>query len=137
MKLIYGLLGFICFVAGSIGFVLPVLPTTPFFLLATFFFARSSERFNRWFVSTKLYKKHLETFLKNREMTLKTKLCTIIPASMMLMLTFLVINNLFMRITLIFLIAFIFFYFFTRIKTVPPEDKANQESCNAVSSDCE
>ncbi len=43
--LLAGLL-FVC--VGAIGIVLPLLPTTPFLLLATYCFARSSERLNNW-----------------------------------------------------------------------------------------
>jgi uncharacterized membrane protein YbaN (DUF454 family) len=68
---IYIILGFTFVGIGALGVILPVLPTTPFLLLASFFFTRGSERFNAWFVSTKLYKNHLADFIRNRSMELK------------------------------------------------------------------
>ena len=46
--------GFLCFALGMVGVVLPILPTTPFILVAAFCFARSSERLNAWFKCTAL-----------------------------------------------------------------------------------
>ena len=74
-KYFYITLGLISVVLGAIGVILPILPTTPFLLLASFCFARGSDRFNNWFISTNLYKKHLESFVRERSMTLKDKIC--------------------------------------------------------------
>ena len=103
---------------GMIGVALPVLPTTPFLLLASFCLAKGSERFHKWFTGTKLYQKHLDSFVKNRAMTLKTKFCILLPASAMLILAMIAMSNLYGRIFIVFLIIFKYVYFFTKIETV-------------------
>lgn len=51
MRYIYAGLGLFCVALGLIGVVLPLLPTVPFLLLATFFFANSSERLHNWIIT--------------------------------------------------------------------------------------
>lgn len=118
IKLLWIMIGIVSMVLGAIGVVLPVLPTTPFLLLASFCFAKGSDRFHKWFIGTKLYKKHLESFVTSRSMTLKTKLCILLPASAMLILAMLAMSNIYGRVFIVFLIIFKYIYFFTRIETV-------------------
>ena len=118
IKLLWLMIGIVSMVLGAIGVVLPVLPTTPFLLLASFCFAKGSDRFHKWFIGTKLYKKHLESFVTSRSMTLKTKLCILLPASAMLILAMLAMYNIYGRVFIVFLIIFKYIYFFTRIETV-------------------
>lgn len=130
MKVVLIILGFISMGIGIIGIVVPILPTTPFLLLASFFFAKGSKRFHDWFISTKIYKKYLESFVKSKAMTLKNKLTILLPVSLMLIITFIFVNNLHARIVLVILFIGKYLYFFTQIKTIAKEEteiKKNQE----------
>lgn len=122
MRILFIVLGFIFLGVGAVGIVVPILPTTPFLLLASFFFAKGSKRFHDWFLSTKLYKKYLESFVKSRAMTLKGKLTILIPVSCMLIITFILVNNIYARIVLVILFISKYVYFFTQIRTVSDEE---------------
>ena len=123
VRIAWLLFGFLSMGIGAVGVVLPVLPTTPFLLLASFCLAKGSERFHKWFTGTKLYKRHLDSFVKNRAMTLKTKFGLLIPASCMLLLAFLAMRNVYGRVFIVFLIVFKYVYFFTKIRTIPAGQK--------------
>ena len=73
--------------------MLPVIPTTPFLLAAAFFFARSSDRLNSWFRSTKLYKRVLEGYATKRSMTVKAKLAILVPVTILLAIGFALMAN--------------------------------------------
>lgn len=118
MKPLFIGLGFIFLAIGALGVFLPVLPTTPFLLVASFFFSRGSTRFHRWFLSTGLYKKHLESFATSRAMTLKTKITILSFASSMLILAFIFSANLYARIFIGLTMMFKYYYFIFRIKTI-------------------
>lgn len=130
MKVVLIILGFISMGIGIVGIVAPILPTTPFLLLASFFFAKGSKRFHNWFISTKIYKKYLESFLQSKAMTLKNKLTILLPVSLMLIITFIFVNNLHARIVLVILFIGKYLYFFTQIRTIAKEEtgiKKNKE----------
>lgn len=81
-------LGFLCLLLGCIGVLLPVLPTVPLFLATVFCFANSSEKLHNWFIHTGLYKKHLESFVQKRGMTVQTKLGIMISVTLVMGLGF-------------------------------------------------
>ena len=121
MRNIYLMIGMISFGLGFIGIVLPILPTTPFLLLAGFCFARSSKRVHNWFVSTKAYQRHLEPFVQKRAMTLKTKICILSLASFMLAFPLFLTDLWWLRVFIIGLYIFKYYYFLFKIKTIKLE----------------
>lgn len=124
-KYLFVVLGFIFFGLGAIGALLPVLPTTPFLLAAAFFFAKGSEKFNKWFLSTKLYKNHLESFVSRRAMTFKTKATILAFASTMLIIAFISVNNIIVRGVIAFAFLFKYYYFTFHIKTIREDEETN------------
>ncbi|OHE52585.1 MAG: hypothetical protein A3K61_00325 [Thaumarchaeota archaeon RBG_16_49_8] len=62
---------------GLLGLVLPILPTTPFLLLAAFCYSRSSKRFYDWLMSNRLFGSYLKNYKEGRGMPVKAKLFTI------------------------------------------------------------
>ena len=118
VRIVFMLLGFICLALGTIGVIIPILPTVPFYLATVFFFANSSQKLHNWFTGTKLYKKHLESYVQKRGMTVKTKLSIIIPVTIMMTLGFL----------MMFRVPVIYFIFI--VKTISKDDAAYEQALN-------
>ena len=72
-KIIYTIIGCLSLALGSVGAVLPILPTVPFLMLSALCFAKSSEKLNTWFKQTKIYKNNLESYVRGEGMTMRTK----------------------------------------------------------------
>lgn len=123
LRIVWIIIGFICLGLGCIGVVLPILPTVPFFMATVFCFAKSSERLHSWFVGTRLYKKHLESFVERKAMTLKTKLSIMGMVTAVMLVGFIMMDEVMAgRICLGLVWLFHVFYFIFRIKTIKPEE---------------
>ena len=114
-KGIYIILGIIFLGVGIIGIVLPVLPTTPFILLASFCLAKGSDRINNRFKKTKIYREYILNFKENG-LTKKQKIRIVFTADLMLLASGYFVNNFHVRIFL-FCLALIKTAVIFRIKT--------------------
>ena len=74
IRYIFLTIGAISFCLGTAGIVLPLLPTVPFYMLTLFCLARGSERFHRMFLESRLYKKTVGAYERDKALTLRTKL---------------------------------------------------------------
>lgn len=118
-KIIYLILGFIGLILGAIGAILPLLPAFPFLLLATICFAKSSEKIHNWFVSTKLYKNNLESYVKGKGMTNKTKIKIMIMVTILMSIGFIMMHQVVIgRIVLSLVWLFHILYFIFGVKTL-------------------
>lgn len=87
-KSLYMILGCFGVGMGAVGAIIPVLPTFPFLMLAAFCFARSSEKLDRWFRHTKLYKDNLADFVAGRGMTMKVKVRIMVTVTLLMSVGF-------------------------------------------------
>lgn len=76
--------GVLSFLLGSAGVILPLLPTTPFLLLAGYCFARSSNKFDVWLKRTKLYQIYVSDYVETKSIP-KHKKWKILISSYILM----------------------------------------------------
>ncbi|MDD3999340.1 MAG: YbaN family protein [Bacilli bacterium] len=118
LKSIYLIIAFLFLLFGLIGLLIPVLPTTPFLILSSFFFTKGSKRFNKWFVSTKLYKNNLQSFVQSKTMTIKTKVRILSLATSILILAIYLVNNLYARAVMVAVIVIKYYYFIFKIKII-------------------
>lgn len=117
-KVLYIVVGCISVGLGAVGALLPLLPAFPFLLLATFCFAKSSEKLHQWFTGTKLYKNNLESYVRGNGMTWKTKIRIMIMVTLLMSIGFIMMGRVPVgRIVLACVWVFHIIYFIFGVKT--------------------
>jgi uncharacterized membrane protein YbaN (DUF454 family) len=69
--------GTISVAIGVIGIFVPLLPTTPFLLLAAACYLRSSERFYRWLLNNRFFGTYVRNYIEGKGMPLRIKIYAI------------------------------------------------------------
>ena len=92
MRKLFMLLGSLFVCLGIIGIILPLVPTTPFLLLAAACYARSSEKYYNWLLNHRWFGEYLRNYQAGRgiPMRVKVSMLLVLWTSMILTATFVV-----------------------------------------------
>ena len=102
-RVFFIIIGTLFLIIGIIGIIIPVLPTTPFLLLAAACYFRGSERLHRWLIHNKVVGEFIRNYLEGRGIKKRQKIITIAFLWFMIMLSlFYIMENLVIRGLLIF-----------------------------------
>lgn len=77
MKILLVFLGFVSVGLGVLGIFLPVLPTTPFLLLAAWLFLKGSPRWHDWLLNQPHLGKYIRNYMQEHKIPLKVKIGSI------------------------------------------------------------
>lgn len=100
-KIILMIAGILCVILAIIGIVIPVLPTTPFLLLAAFLFYRSSEKLHERLLNSKVLGEYIHNYTEYRAIKRKAKILTIILLWITLGISIIAVNNIYIRMFLL------------------------------------
>ena len=73
----YMAVGFFFVALGTIGVFLPVLPTTPFLIVAVWAFSKSSQRFHDWLYTHRIFGPYIQAWNRHRVIPLQAKILAI------------------------------------------------------------
>ncbi|MBX3009370.1 MAG: YbaN family protein [Melioribacteraceae bacterium] len=87
---------------GIVGIVTPLLPTTVFFLIAAWFFAKSSDHFYLWLINHPRFGKFIKDYREKRGMPLKSKIVAVIMLNITILSSIMFFTqNIYVRILLV------------------------------------
>lgn len=114
--------GSICLALGAVGVFVPVLPTTPFVLLAAFLYSRSSSRLNSWLASTSIYRAYVEPFKQSGGISMQRKLRIVSVSFAVMAISALLVRKLIVWIVLA-VAVFLLVLMFGKIPTISKEEE--------------
>ncbi len=121
-RALFFVLAWLAVVLGCVGIFVPVLPTTPFLLLALFLFARSSPRCHAWMQSTKLYRTYVMPFKEAGGLSLVVK-ARILAVSFVLMgISAVAVPYWYVWVTLSCVALWLLYLMFVKIPTVSSDE---------------
>jgi len=101
---IFTVFGTIFLIIGAIGVFIPILPTTPFLLLAAACYLRGSERLHRWLIYNRVFGEFIRNYTEGRGIKQRQKIYTISFLWLMIIFSVIyVLNNSLFRILLLFI----------------------------------
>jgi uncharacterized protein len=116
------LAGSISVLLGIIGIFVPILPTTPFLLLAAACYIRSSDKFYSWLINNRWLGKYIQDYREKRGMKLSSKVLSISMLSVSIMYAVIYATDILILRIVLLLIAVSVTYHLVSIKTLRSDD---------------
>lgn len=116
--------GLICAGLGILGLFLPVLPTTPFLLLACYCFLKSSKPLHSWLIGHRILGPYIYNYMAFRTIKLRIKVFAVSMLWVALAASFFAVNLWFVRL-LLFVIGIAVTTHIVLLKTCRDENKKN------------
>lgn len=113
---------------GILGIFLPVLPTTPFLLLAAYCYGRSSERFSHWLLTNRWFGAYITNYRQGRGIPLREKVLTLVALWLTIGFTALKVVRVWWGRGLLLAVAIGVTIHLCRIKTFRPEECPSAEA---------
>ena len=124
MRLVYLTIGFVSLGLGIIGIPLPILPTTPFLLLAMACFAKSSKRFEKWLYQTKLYQTYVADYRETKSIAKERKKWILLQIYILMGISIYLAPIIWVKLALGALTIFITYYL---LKVIPNKSENQTE----------
>lgn len=119
-------MGFLFVVLGAIGAFVPIMPSIPFFIIASVCFSKSSQKFHNMLLNNKLIGPHIRNYHENKGIELKTKILFIfVQWAGIVGTAFFLVHNIFGRILMV-LIGIGFSMYIISLKTAKSDKNANK-----------
>jgi uncharacterized membrane protein YbaN (DUF454 family) len=125
-RIVFFIGAWICTVTGIIGIFVPVLPTTPLLLLATFLFANSSPRYHAWIQTTGVYKRYVVPFKERGGLPLGQKVRIVLVSFVIMGISAVSVRIIYVWIILALVALWLLYLMFIRIPTVPKENAGDR-----------
>ncbi len=100
-KILLIITGIISFGLGVLGIFLPILPTTPFLLLASFCFYRSSDKLHNWLNNHKIFGQYLYNYMKYHAVRRRVKIGAITMLWITLSISVILVDIIYVRVLLV------------------------------------
>jgi uncharacterized membrane protein YbaN (DUF454 family) len=118
VRILWITFGSISLVLGLVGIILPVLPTTPFLLIAAYCYARGSKRMHNWLLNHRWFGKYIRNYMEGKGIPRRSKIIAIAFIWITITFTALFLIKLIWLRIILFIIATAVTVYLIRFKTL-------------------
>ncbi|MCX7875088.1 MAG: YbaN family protein [Melioribacteraceae bacterium] len=124
---IFLILGFVFVAFGILGAILPLMPSTVFFIVAAYFFSKSSKKFHDKLLANKYVGNHIKNFYEKKGMPLRAKIISIISLFLTITISLVLIDRTPFLVALLLSIAFAVSFYIISLNTIHEVDQLGEK----------